>query len=404
MKLSNDLLIVNKNQDYLIYNSEFNRALIINKQTYETLFNNQNEQIDSNKLSFLSEKEINILIKNGVLIKSQQEYEENKYIEILNKRDKEVGINVVYFHLTQRCNLKCTYCYNKNNLNKKDLLTTNEVKEILFNLAETGVKVINFTGGETLLRRDIEEVCKYAKSLNLHTEILSNGMLLNKRMGLLNYVDKFIISLDTLNEKNNLREGLNTPLLLRNLKNIPPEYRHKFSIRSVSSQNNENDWKEVKTYVKNVLGMEHILVPFIPNKIEEMAYIPDLNCFPLDNEDCTLNSSLCGASYKIIAIDSDGSIYPCQTLINTKFRITNIKETEWLQKLKNSTITSQFQNRTVLNIKGCESCSIKYLCGGGCSAISDNLFGDINVSNEVLCGLQRRIAMNKLENLLIKYA
>ncbi|MEQ6354145.1 radical SAM protein [Lysinibacillus sp. M3] len=404
MKLSNDLLVVNKNQDFLIYNSEFNKALIINKKTYETLFNNQNEQIDSTKLSFLSEGEVNILIKNGIIIKNQQEYEENKYIKILNKRDNNVGINVVYFHVTQRCNLKCSYCYNKNNLNKQDLLTTNEVKEILFNLAEIGVKVINFTGGEILLRRDIEQICEYAKSLNLHIEILSNGMLLNKRMGLLNYVDKFIISLDTLNEKNNLREGLNTSLLLSNLQNIPLEHKQKFSVRSVSSNNNENDWREVKVYAENVLGMNHILVPFIPNKVDEMAYTPDLNCFPLDNEDCTLNSSLCGASYKIIAIDSDGSIYPCQTLINPKYKIANIKETDWLKKLKNSTITAQFQNRTVLNIKGCETCSIKYLCGGGCSAISDNFFGDINVSNEVLCDFQKRIAMNKLENLLIKYA
>lgn len=404
MKLSNDLLVVNKKSDYLIYNSEYNKALIINERTYETLFHNKNEYIDKVKLSFLSEEEIDVLIKNGILITNQEEYEDNKFIKILNNRDNKVEIKVVYFHVTQRCNLKCSYCYNKENLNKKDMLTTSEVKEVLCQLAEIGVKIVNFTGGEILLRSDIEEICKYAKSLNLHTEILSNGMLLNKRMGLLSYVDKFIISLDTLNEKNNLRDGLNIPLLLNNLENIPSEFKHKFSIRSVSSKNNENDWRNVESYVRNELSMNHILVPFIPNKLEEMAYIPDLSCFPLDKGDCTLNSSLCGASFKIIAIDSDGAIYPCQTLINSKYKIANIKEENWLQKLKQSTITVQFQNRTVLNIKGCQTCNIKYLCGGGCSAISENLFGDINVSNEILCGFQKRIAMNKLENLLEKYA
>ncbi|MFO1446152.1 radical SAM protein [Bacillus sp. Bva_UNVM-123] len=404
MKLSNDLIVINKNQDYLVYNSEFNKALIINEITYHNLFCEDIKEFTGNQLAFLSKDEIEVMIKNGVLIRDEFEYEKHKFVEILNNRDTEVGIKVVYFHVTQRCNLKCSYCYNKENLNKKDLLSTSEVKEILFNLAEMGVKTINFTGGEILLRRDIVEICKHAKSLDLRTYILSNGMLLNERMELLNYVDNFIISLDTLNEKNNLRDGLNIPFLLKNLEDIPLEHKHKFSIRSVSSKSNENDWKDVEDYTRNILKMNHILVPFIPNKLEEMPYIPDLSCFPLDGEDCSLNSSLCGASFKIIAIDSDGTIYPCQTLINSKYRIANIKEENWLQKLKESSITSQFQRRTVLNIKGCETCSIKYLCGGGCSAISDNLFGDINVSNEVLCGFQKRIAMNKLENILVKYA
>lgn len=400
MKLVEDLIHITDNQKSLLYCPDYNKAVIVDKEVYVNI-NKDPNHID---VSSLEKDDLEKLIKNGIIYESIDEYNEGIFDKVLRKRDTSVTIDTVYFHATQRCNLRCTYCYNMENLNKPDQLTTEECKNTISELARIGTKHINFTGGEILLRKDIIELCRFTKSLGMTCDVLSNGMLLNKKLELLEHVNHFVISLDTLNDENNLRLGLNIKKLIKNLEMIPTEYRNKFLIRSVAVNGND-DWKEVEDFVTNNLGMDYIVVPFIPNNNnEDLKYIPNLNCLPLDKQDCSTSGAICGASFKIIAIDSDGSIYPCQTMIQTDYKITNVKETNWLSILKESSITAKFQNRAVYNIKGCNTCPIRHLCGGGCSAISENLFGDIYTSSEVLCGFQRRIAENKLKNILNTYA
>ncbi|HHU6750022.1 TPA: radical SAM protein [Staphylococcus pseudintermedius] len=71
----------------------------------------------------------------------------NYYNSTFKFRNTDISINTVYFHVTQRCNLKCSYCYNKDNLNKDDMLKTDTVKSIIDKLVKINVKHINFTGG-----------------------------------------------------------------------------------------------------------------------------------------------------------------------------------------------------------------------------------------------------------------
>lgn len=61
-------------------------------------------------------------------------------------KDINVNINTVYFHVTQRCNLNCTYCYNKKNLNLSKELDTKNIIKILNKLKKINVEVVNFTG------------------------------------------------------------------------------------------------------------------------------------------------------------------------------------------------------------------------------------------------------------------
>jgi len=398
MMISKDLLIVEKNSKYLAYNYEWNDVLLISKQLKDDI---EDESI-SNILKRLSNEEVTTLINHGLIMKDKDQYEKKKYKYTLESMNTEVHIDCVYFHLTQRCNLHCTYCYNKANLNKPDLLSTDEVKDIITQLRELGVQKIVYTGGEVLLRKDIEEICEYTHHLGIKCDVLSNGMLLNKRMRLLPFVETFIISLDTLIPEHNLRLGLNTNRLIANLQEVPQEYKQKFSIRSVSSIPHHEDWKDVKGFVETQLGMSHIVVPFLPNCQEDMRYVPNLLSYPI-KADCNFGTTKCAAAYRIIAIDSNGDIYPCQCLIKPKYFIGNVKEPGWFQRLKDNVITTEFRKRDLNQIQGCRECKLKYLCGGGCPAISDNLYGTINNSPTVVCALQKRIAMRKLENLIDAY-
>lgn len=103
----------------------------------------------------------------------------------------------VIFNLTNRCNQSCLHCYASYYKRKKeDELSTKDIKDILVDLKKNGCLRVTFSGGEPLLRADIEEILRFSKSLGLITSIYSNGYLVKKNLEVLKNVDSLGISLD----------------------------------------------------------------------------------------------------------------------------------------------------------------------------------------------------------------
>ena len=65
------------------------------------------------------------------------------------------------------------------------------------------------------------------KSLGFKVGILSNGSLIKQNLNLLNEIDYAIISLDTLDRLDNVRNGLDIELLVDDLKSLPLKIRKK---------------------------------------------------------------------------------------------------------------------------------------------------------------------------------
>lgn len=108
----------------------------------------------------------------------------------------------VIIELISSCNKDCSFCFNKNSAKGKNKLTKEIVFGILDKIAKQGVKAVRFTGGEPLLRDDIEEILRYAKSKGLYVILNTNGILLKKEnILLLDYVDDLLISLHDINER-----------------------------------------------------------------------------------------------------------------------------------------------------------------------------------------------------------
>jgi cyclic pyranopterin phosphate synthase len=90
--------------------------------------------------------------------------------------------NNLRISVTDRCNLRCTYCMPENVtfMDKKELLTFEEIARIVEIVAPLGIDKIRLTGGEPLLRRDLSRlvamICKIPgiKDVGLTT----NGILL----------------------------------------------------------------------------------------------------------------------------------------------------------------------------------------------------------------------------------
>ncbi len=90
---------------------------------------------------------------------------------------------LVALNLTQRCNLACDHCYLDARVMREgaaDELSTTELKKALEQIAEAGPEaMVVLTGGEPLLRPDIEELAAHASRLGLMVVVGSNGILLS---------------------------------------------------------------------------------------------------------------------------------------------------------------------------------------------------------------------------------
>ncbi|TRX70975.1 GTP 3',8-cyclase MoaA [Carboxylicivirga sp. M1479] len=109
--------------------------------------------------------------------------------------------------VTDRCNLRCQYCMPEEGiqlLKHKDVLSLEEIAEVIREGAKLGLKKIRLTGGEPLVRKGIVQLVEMIKQIQGIEEIAmtTNGILLKKyaldlKKAGLNRVN---ISLDTLDE------------------------------------------------------------------------------------------------------------------------------------------------------------------------------------------------------------
>ena len=125
--------------------------------------------------------------------------------------------NYLRISVTDKCNFRCTYCMPKEIfdsgykfLEKQDLLSFEEIVRIIKELESFGLNKIRLTGGEPLLRKNIEQlIYKIKTKTNIkHLALTTNGSLLTqKKVRLLQEVglDSITISLDSLNSDINKR-------------------------------------------------------------------------------------------------------------------------------------------------------------------------------------------------------
>jgi pyrroloquinoline quinone biosynthesis protein E len=83
--------------------------------------------------------------------------------------------------LTYRCPLHCPYCSNPLEMTRADReLTTDEWKRVLTEAQALGVLQLGLSGGEPLVRRDLEELIAHARSLGLYSTLVTSGLGLTR--------------------------------------------------------------------------------------------------------------------------------------------------------------------------------------------------------------------------------
>lgn len=117
-------------------------------------------------------------------------------------------INYLRISVTDRCNFRCTYCMPAEGVPLKkheDILSFNEIAEIVKVGTQLGLKKIRLTGGEPLVRKELPKLVKMIAEIDGIEDIglTTNGVFLSqlavqlKEAGL----NRVNISLDTLNSE-----------------------------------------------------------------------------------------------------------------------------------------------------------------------------------------------------------
>jgi MoaA/NifB/PqqE/SkfB family radical SAM enzyme len=132
------------------------------------------------------------------VLKNFKHYFQNLYRRQV-RRTNVVAPYAAVFYTTHKCNLDCFYCTQKEPDVFSDELPTGETIKLL-RIIRRETDSILFTGGEPLLRADVEQLVGAARrSLNFRSVLLvTNGTLLHKRQGLFESLHGLIVSLDSL--------------------------------------------------------------------------------------------------------------------------------------------------------------------------------------------------------------
>jgi radical SAM protein with 4Fe4S-binding SPASM domain len=120
---------------------------------------------------------------------------ESFYTGCMDNPDKRKAIERTTFNLnftklpilgeiavTYRCNNKCLFCYADCDIENRGELDLDNIKKII-DIFKNRAKIpfFSFTGGEPLLRKDLEKMILYAGKQKLQTNLITNGTLADKK-------------------------------------------------------------------------------------------------------------------------------------------------------------------------------------------------------------------------------
>jgi radical SAM protein with 4Fe4S-binding SPASM domain len=400
--------ILKLNDDcYIFYNSINHFATKIDRLTLHIFnliykYNDLNiilQNIDEEYHDIL--KEIyNKVIQNKILtIKEENAEKDLNQLQFPSK---------FYLHLTYKCNMKCTYCYNKDIRTHIKQLSTKDWIKILDQILPYANYIV-FTGGEVFLYKKLGVLIQYIKTINpnVFIEIISNGMsnLINNNLfdEIFNNINHITLSCDSLSLKNQERINFIPDVFMKNLQYIKTKYpKLKITISSIYMKNSEKNLADVSNFAESQnISTKTVLI--IPNNKAEAILLPSLKNYKQSFYDykqkLPVKRKFCGAGIGVCSIDPTGNLYPCHNLHYDEFLYGNILKTTYISLIK-SDISLNFRYKyDVDKINVCCECNLKYICAGGCRAATYRIEGNMLNYPKILCPYNKEEALNKLKNI-----
>jgi radical SAM protein with 4Fe4S-binding SPASM domain len=258
-------------------------------------------------------------------------------LDEMNRKATALGIPLsAHFDITWRCNERCVHCYLDHDV--KGEMSTEEIKDVIRQLADSGTFFLSISGGEPLLRRDCFEILEYARSLGFNVKLKTNAVMIGvqearrlKDLG----IEQIQISIYS--HRPEVHDAITRlPGSLRRsieaIERLKAEGL-KVSITNVLMKQNVADGKGVQR-LAGELGVNFVIDPTITPMLdgdravmalglsgEELIdvfrteeFVGDVGDFcapsaPID--DGVLDGHSCSAGHTLVYISPFGDVYPC---------------------------------------------------------------------------------------------
>lgn len=266
----------------------------------------------------------------------------------------------VNLKVNSRCNLNCNYCYETGMHGKE--LSIDEICLLMDDLKALGIKSIKLSGGEPLIRKDLEQIIEKARTDQFSVQLATNGTLLTEerlvsleQSGLTEiYVslgdrpgDGTISILDKLCKyavRKNLKIRLGANVIVgRTFLNHFEEYMNKFNLYGINylyiippKKGGDAEWFEAeKLSICDYAKLNKMIIHYSSH----LHFILDCSFYWLNAG--TENKYRCNAARNCFAISHDGNIIPCTFFNDKEFVAGNIRERS-LEKILNENTFDHF--------------------------------------------------------------
>jgi len=341
---------------------------------------------------------------------------------------------LVVWNYTWLCNLKCKHCYATAGKARSDELNSREAIAAVEKLADAGVLIIAFSGGEPLMRHDFFDTLKAVHDHGIYTAIATNGTLITREVakrikdsgagyvqisldgakpethdgfrgvsgafektikGIKNCVEQEIFvevsttgtkySKEEIPEIIELCEQINVPWWM--LYNFVPSGRGRFIaendltpeereeiLRQLYQRLKSNSKVEVLSTAPQFARVSLQMEKEAKDKAKDNMVIVPTHFYNtrIFEQLVELSEFIggCGAGRVYCALDPDGTITPC---VFFPLNVGNIKDDDF-EEVWGNTVFKELRDRDKL--KGqCGQCEYRYVCGG-CRARAYGYFGD----------------------------
>ncbi|MBK9391874.1 MAG: radical SAM protein, partial [Bacteroidetes bacterium] len=348
----------------------------------------------------------------------------------------------VWFHISNACNLSCSYCYIPKLMKAVDLalmdkhfMSTETVTAATKNLFEFCVKnqfthlQIKFAGGEpTLNLKSINQTCAYAEDLSkeygvkVGFRILTNAVFIDDAIfeTFKKYKFGVSISVDGDEERHNevrftiprsrlveddqglKREG-SWKTVNENIDRLLAQGNKPYILCTVTEKNYKHLFRLVEYCVSKNIGFRlspvrdrnsHLKPDLLANILSELIEVYDWigenlpSSMPIERfarfAEWNLSvpkQSVCGTCKSTMSIDQEGKVASCQMRMDKPFGNVNNEELASIFDKIRGADDNKYLTYPETKSEDCSICYWKYSCAGGCPEHTRIAKGTINSSS-----------------------
>jgi AdoMet-dependent heme synthase len=324
--------------------------------------------------------------------------------------------------LTYRCNEQCVHCYLDHDDHGE--MTTREIKHLLKEMADAGVFILTFSGGEIFLRKDFFEILECARALTFCIKLKTNAVLIREAQAArLRDLGVESIQISIYSHRPEVHDAITKipGSLRRSIRAIRflRAQGLKVVMANVLMAQNMQDYHGVRMLAEE-LGARYTLDPTITPMMDGDRSTLDLNagesalrqlfrdeffvgnadefCAPPPAPDKNSMASLpCSAGHTACYVSPYGEFYPC---VQFPLSCGNVRQQTFIDIWRNSEQLKEVRSIRLRDLSGCSQCAH----GSSCTRCPGLAFMEGNMRGPSTADCEKSFARTGIasKNLLAK--